>query len=128
MTIAKIFPWRATRRRGRIKRTDATKRVPPNGKLRYYRFSNCIAGALLLLTTGCDLHDFIHWSPDGQHAFVQGNDGTWLIGSSSKILGKATDARATAPPIRITSSPSAPSNPRPGMNTPSCWALTKLTA
>jgi len=50
----------------------------------------------LLLTAGCDLHDFIHWSPDGQHAFVQGNDGTWLVDSSGAILGPATDARRLA--------------------------------
>jgi hypothetical protein len=55
------------------------------------------SGSLLLLTAGCDLHDFIHWAPDGQHAFVQGADGTWLIDSTGKILGKATDARAWLP-------------------------------
>jgi len=53
--------------------------------------------SLLLLTAGCDLHDFIHWAPDGQHAFVQGDNDTWLIDSSGAILGKATDARAWLP-------------------------------
>jgi hypothetical protein len=61
------------------------------------RFLFVTFGSLLLLTAGCDLHDFIHWAPDGQHAFVQGNDGTWLIDSSGTILGKATDARAWLP-------------------------------
>ncbi|HXI83490.1 MAG TPA: hypothetical protein VNL17_05300 [Verrucomicrobiae bacterium] len=93
MTIAEMFHWRATLRRGRMKQTDATKRVPPNG----IRFLSCVAGSLLLLTAGCDLHDFIHWTPDGQHAFVQGNDGTWLIDGSGTILGPATDARAWLP-------------------------------
>ena len=102
MTLSKRFlgsvlKWRATLRRGRIERTDATESVPPNGKLRYYRLISCITGGLLLLGTGCDLHDFIHWAPDGQHAFVQGNDGTWLVDSAGAILGPATDARAWLP-------------------------------
>jgi len=61
------------------------------------RFLSGVFGCLLLLTAGCDLHDFIHWSPDGQHAFVQGNDGIWLVDSSGAILGPATDARAWLP-------------------------------
>ena len=61
------------------------------------RFLSGAFGSLLLLTAGCDLHDFIHWAPDGQHAFVQGNDGTWLIDGSGAILGPATDARAWLP-------------------------------
>src|ERR1039458_9429206 len=32
-----VRAWRATLRRGRVERTDATKRVPPTGKLRHYR-------------------------------------------------------------------------------------------
>ncbi len=61
------------------------------------RFLSVVSVCLLLLTAGCDLHDYIHWSPDGQHAFVQGDDGTWLIDGSGAILGKATDARAWLP-------------------------------
>ena len=56
-----------------------------------------VFGGFLLLAAGCDLHDFIHWAPDGQHAFVQGADGTWLVDSSGAILGPATDARAWLP-------------------------------
>jgi hypothetical protein len=61
------------------------------------RFLSIASAGLLLLTAGCDLHDFIHWAPDGQHAFVQGNDGTWLIDSSGAILGPATNARTWLP-------------------------------
>jgi hypothetical protein len=61
------------------------------------RFLTGVFSGLLLLTAGCDLHDYIHWAPDGQHAFVQGADGAWLIDSSGAILGKATDARAWLP-------------------------------
>jgi len=95
-----LLNWRATLCRGRVKGTDATERVPPNGELEYYRFLSCVAGCFLLLGAGCDLHDFIHWAPDGQHAFVQGNDGTWLVDGSGAILGPATDARAWLPDSR----------------------------
>jgi hypothetical protein len=95
-----VLNRRATLRRGRINRTDATERVPPTGKSGYHRFLSCLGSGLLLLTAGCDLHDFIHWAPDGQHAFVQGDDGTWLIDSSGAILGKATDARTWLPDSR----------------------------
>ena len=66
----------------------------------FRRFLSIASGSLLLLAAGCDLHDFIHWAPDGQHAFVQGNDGTWLIDISGAILGPATDARAWWPDSR----------------------------
>ena len=94
-----IPKWRATLRRGRIERTDATKRVPPNGKFGCHRFLSYLGCVLLLLTAGCDkeLKEFILWSPDGQHAFVEGFDDTWLIDSSGAILGKATNARAWLP-------------------------------
>ena len=61
------------------------------------RFLAGVFSGILLLTAGCDLHEFIHWAPDGQHAFVQGADGTWLVDSSGAILGPATDARAWLP-------------------------------
>ena len=64
------------------------------------RFLTGAFSGILLLTAGCDLHDYIHWSPDGQHALVQGKDDTWLIDSSGAILGKATDARAWLPDSR----------------------------
>jgi hypothetical protein len=64
------------------------------------RFLSVASSGLLLLTTGCDLKEFIRWAPDGQHAFVQGDDETWLIDSSGAILGKATDARAWLPDSR----------------------------
>jgi len=73
------------------------------------RFLSVASGSLLLLTAGCDLHDFIHWSPDGQHAFVQGNDGTLVGGQLRRDLGPATDARAW-PTDHITQSPSTTSN------------------
>ena len=105
MITVKTFLRRATAcpesvsglRRGRIVQTNATNRVPSNAKLRHHRLSIYIGAGLLLLTAGCDLHDFIHWAPDGQHAFVQGENGTWLIDSSGTILGPATDARAWLP-------------------------------
>jgi len=59
-----------------------------------------MGGGLLLLCAGCDPTDWICWAPDGQHAFLRGADGTWLVDSSGKILGKATDARAWLPDSR----------------------------
>ena len=53
--------------------------------------------SLALLSAGCDLHEFVQWAPDGQHAFVRGTDGTWLMDGSGTILGKANDARAWLP-------------------------------
>ncbi len=92
-----IPKWRDALRRVRSFNAATTKRGPPNGKFECRRFLNYLGCGLLLLTAGCDLHDFIHWAPDGQHAFVQGDNGTWLIDSSGAILGKATDARAWLP-------------------------------
>ena len=57
-------------------------------------------GGMLLLCAGCDPKDWVCWAPDGQHAFVQGADGTWLVDSSGAIRGKATDARAWLPDSR----------------------------
>ncbi|HUJ71855.1 MAG TPA: hypothetical protein VLZ30_06395 [Verrucomicrobiae bacterium] len=54
----------------------------------------------LLLCAGCDPQDWICWAPDGQHALLRGADDTWLVDSSGKILGKATDARAWLPDSR----------------------------
>ena len=64
------------------------------------RFWTAIGGGLLLLCVGCDPQDWICWAPDGQHAFLRGADGTWLVDSSGKILGKATDAQAWLPDSR----------------------------
>jgi hypothetical protein len=75
----------------------ATPAPNPFSGLRHGRINLIVSAGLLLLTAGCDLHDFIHWAPDGQHAFVQGIDGIWLIDSSGKILGPATDASAWLP-------------------------------
>lgn len=88
MTFSRQLLWRAT------------PAPNPFSGLRRGRINLIVSASLLLLTAGCDLHDFIHWAPDGQHAFVQGADGTWLIDSSSKILGPATDARAWLPDSR----------------------------
>jgi hypothetical protein len=56
-----------------------------------------VCGCLLLFCGGCDPKDWVCWAPDGEHAFVQGADTTWLIDRTGKILGKATDARAWLP-------------------------------
>jgi hypothetical protein len=64
------------------------------------QFLAAACGGLLLLCAGCDPKDWICWAPDGQHAFVRGADGTWLVDSSGTILGKATDARAWLPDSR----------------------------
>ena len=69
-------------------------------KLFVKRFLTPVCGGLLLLCTGCDPKEWICWAPDGQHAFVQGADDTWLVDSSGTILGKATDARAWLPDSR----------------------------
>ncbi len=63
-------------------------------------FLAATGGSLLLLCAGCDPKDWVCWAPDGQHAFVQGADNTWLVDGSGKILGKATDARAWLPDSR----------------------------
>src|SRR5579862_6040053 len=55
---------------------------------------------VLLLCAGCDPTDWVCWAPDGEHAFVQGADGTFLVDRTGKILGKATDARAWLPDSR----------------------------
>ncbi len=57
-------------------------------------------GGLLLVCAGCNPKEWVCWAPDGQHAFVQGADDTWLVDSSGKILGKVPDARAWLPDSR----------------------------
>src|SRR2546423_1127027 len=57
------------------------------------RFLLAVCG-VLLLCAGCDPTDWVCWSPDGEHAFVQSADGNFLIDRTGKILGKATDERA----------------------------------
>lgn len=64
------------------------------------QFFAAACGGLLLLCAGCDPKDWICWAPDGQHAFVQGTDDTWLIDRTGTILGKATDARVWLPDSR----------------------------
>jgi hypothetical protein len=56
--------------------------------------------SLLLVCVGCNPKEWVCWAPDGQHAFVQGADDTWLVDSSGEILGKAPDARAWLPDSR----------------------------
>lgn len=63
------------------------------GKLLSRRFLLAVSG-LLVLCAGCDPTDWICWAPDGEHAFVQGADGTFLIDRTGKIVGDAPDARA----------------------------------
>jgi hypothetical protein len=55
---------------------------------------------LLVLCAGCDPTDWVCWAPDGEHAFVQGADGTFLIDRTGKILGPAPDAKAWLPDSR----------------------------
>ena len=59
-----------------------------------------VCGGLLLACAGCNPKEWVCWAPDGQHAFVQGSDDTWLVDSSGRILGKAPDARAWLPDSR----------------------------
>ncbi len=47
----------------------------------------CILTALL---TSCGPEEFVHWSPDGKHALVNGSDGTYLIDDAGTILNKAS--------------------------------------
>jgi hypothetical protein len=70
-----------------------------SGKWFPRRFLLAISG-LLVLCAGCDPTDWVCWAPDGEHAFVQGTDGTWLIDRTGKILGNATDAKAWLPDSR----------------------------
>jgi hypothetical protein len=68
-------------------------------KLLSQRLLLAISG-LLVLCAGCDPTDWVCWAPDGEHAFVQGADGTWLIDRTGKILGNAADAKAWLPDSR----------------------------
>lgn len=64
------------------------------------QFFAAACGGFLVLCAGCDPKDWVCWAPDGEHAFVQGADGTWLIDRTGKILGPAPDARAWLPDSR----------------------------
>jgi hypothetical protein len=68
-------------------------------KLLSQRFLLAISG-LVVLCLGCDPTDWVCWAPDGEHAFVQGADSTWLIDRTGKILGNAADAKAWLPDSR----------------------------
>src|ERR1051326_5604840 len=61
------------------------------------QFLVAACSGLLLLCGGCDPKDWIIWAPDGRYAIVRGDDDTWLVDSSGRIIGKATDAKAWLP-------------------------------
>ena len=76
------------------------KTNPKNHAASLKKIAGVTACALTFLFGGCDPQEVVRWSPNGEHALVQGTDATYVIDAQGNLVGKATGESTWMPDSR----------------------------